>query len=72
MPKNLSPVPVRTPILEQGGMVGSAWALFFNAVRAAAATMPVDTPSASTTPSDLSVPIEIGGKTYYLRLSSTP
>jgi hypothetical protein len=70
--KLLTPVPVRSAVLGQGGMVSTPWVLFFNALRAAAATFPVDTPAPSTTPSDLSVPIEINGAVYYLRLSSTP
>ena len=72
MPKQLSPVPVRTPLAGQGGTPTSPWTRFFGDLLQAASTMPSDVPAASTTASDLSVPIVLQGKTYYLRLSSTP
>jgi hypothetical protein len=70
--KQLPPVPVRTPLLGPGGIIAAPWTQFLNALRAAAAEFPADTPAPSTTASDLSVPVIINGVTYWLRLSSTP
>ncbi len=68
----ISPVPVRTPMIGPGATVSGTWTRFLNDLSQAASTMPADAPTASTTPSDLSVPITLNGQTYYLRLSSTP
>lgn len=70
----VSQAPLRTPLASSNGTVTTAWAQFFNKLflAAGAAIQATQKPVASTTASDLCVPIELNGVTYYLKLSSTP